>query len=188
MTKGLKLKEIIVIAILGALMGAVFTGLDSLYQPLQTVLGPLGGDMIYGLYLISALLSIYIVRKPGSALIGSLIAGLVNLLMGSPYGIHIIVASFLQGVGVEIGIAIFRYKKYSLIQMGLASIFAMALVTVRDYVVFGFSMYANLIPIMLIIRVVSSVIFGAMLTIVLGKALKATGVLNGFKINSETRK
>lgn len=188
MTKSLKLKEIMVIAILGALMGVVFTGLDSLYQPLQVVLGPLGGDTIYGLYLISALLSVYIVRKPGSAVIGSLITGLVNLLMGSPYGIQIIIASLLQGAGVEIGVGIFRYRKYSIIQMGIASILAMVLVTVRDYVVFGFSMYANLIPIMLVVRVVSSVIFGALLTAALGKALKATGVLNGFKINSEISK
>jgi energy-coupling factor transport system substrate-specific component len=186
MKQNLKLKEIIVIAMLGALMGVVFTGLDSLYQPLQTAVGPLGGDIIYGLYLISALLSMYIVRKPGAGLIGSLITGLVNLLMGSPYGIHIIIASLLQGAGAEAGAAIFGYKKFSVVPMGIASIIAMIFVTLRDYFVFGFSMYANLVPAMLIVRIVSSIVFGALLTIALGKGLKATGVLNGFKINSES--
>ncbi|KRU30600.1 putative HMP/thiamine permease protein YkoE [Clostridium sporogenes] len=183
MKQTLKLKEIVVMAMLSALMGVVFMGLDSVYQPLTTIAGPLGEDIIYGVYLISALLSMYIVRKPGAGIIGSLFTGLVNLLMGSPYGIHIIVASLLQGAGVEIAVAIKKYSKFSYFQMSIASILAMILVTMRDYFIFGFSLYPKLIPIMLVIRVVSSIIFGAGLSIALGKDLKSTGVLNDFKIS-----
>ncbi|MFV3012881.1 ECF transporter S component [Clostridium botulinum] len=183
MKQTLKLKEIVVMAMLSALMGVVFMGLDSVYQPLTTIAGPLGGDIIYGVYLISALLSMYIVRKPSAGVIGSLFTGLVNLLMGSPYGIHIIVASFLQGAGVEIAVAIKKYSKFSYFQMSIASILAMILVTMRDYFIFGFQLYPKLIPIMLVIRVISSIIFGAGFSIALGKALKSTGVLNDFKIS-----
>ncbi|KEI89785.1 ABC transporter permease [Clostridium botulinum B2 433] len=183
MKQTLKLKEIVVMAMLSALMGVVFMGLDSVYQPLTTIAGPLGGDIIYGVYLISALLSMYIVRKPGAGVIESFFTGLVNLLMGSPYGIHIIVASFLQGAGVEIAVAIKKYSKFSYSQMSIASILAMILVTMRDYFIFGFQLYPKLIPIMLVIRVISSIIFGAGLSIALGKALKSTGVLNDFKIS-----
>ncbi|EPY2273266.1 ECF transporter S component [Clostridium sporogenes] len=183
MKQTLKLKEIVVMAMLSALMGVVFMGLDSIYQPLTTIAGPLGGDIIYGVYLISALLSMYIVRKPGAGVLGALFTGLVNLLMGSPYGIHIIVASLLQGAGVEIVVAIRKYSKFSYFQMSIASILAMILVTMRDYFIFGFNLYPKLIPIMIIIRVVSSIIFGAGLSIALGKALKSTGVLNDFKIS-----
>ncbi|MCW6078888.1 ECF transporter S component [Clostridium sporogenes] len=183
MKQTLKLKEIVVMAMLSALMGVVFMGLDSVYQPLTTIAGPLGGDIIYGVYLISALLSMYIVRKPGAGVLGALFTGLVNLLMGSPYGIHIIVASLLQGAGVEIVVAIRKYSKFSYFQMSIASILAMILVTMRDYFIFGFNLYPKLIPIMIIIRVVSSIIFGAGLSIALGKALKSTGVLNDFKIS-----
>lgn len=184
MKKGLSLKEIVVIAMISVLMGVVFMAMDSIYQPLQTLAGPVGGDIIYGLYLISALLSMYIVRKPGSGLIGSLFTGLVNLLMGSPYGIHIIVASFLQGAGVEAAMALGKYKRYNFFQMSFGAILAMIFVTIRDYYVFGFALYANLIPIMLIVRVISAIILGAGLTIAIGKGLKATGVLNEFKISS----
>ncbi len=185
MKKGLKLKEIVVIAMISVLMGVVFMGLDSIYKPLQTLAGPVGGDIIYGLYLISALLSMYIVRKPGAGLVGSLFTGLVNLLMGSPYGIHIIVASFLQGAGVEIAMIFGRYKRYNFLQMSFGAILAMILVTIRDYFVFGFALYAKLIPVMLIVRVISAMIFGAGLTIAIGKGLNATGVLNEFRISSK---
>lgn len=185
MKKTLKLKEIVVIAMISSLIGVSFTAIDSLYQPLQTLAGPLGGDIIYGIYLVSALLSMYIIRKPGAGLTGSLFTGLMNLLMGSPYGIHIIVASLLQGLGVEIMMATRKYENYSFFQMGLASIMAMILVSTRDYFIFGFALYSALIPIMLVLRLVSSLVFGAGFSIVLGKALRRTGVLSGFRINEK---
>lgn len=186
MKQTLKLKEIVVIALLSVLIGVVFTTLDSIYKPLKTLAGPLGGDIINGLYLLSALLPMYIVRKPGSALIGSIFTGLVNLLMGSPYGIHIIVAALLQGVGVEIIVALRGYKKYSFLQMSLSGILAMLLVTARDYFVFGLSFYGSLLPAAIGIRILSAIIFGAGITIALSNGLKATGVLNGFKISSRS--
>lgn len=184
MNKKLKLKEIVVMALLSALIGVVFTFLDSIYQPLTTIAGPVGGDIIYGIYIISALISMYIIRKPGAGLIGSLFTGMVNLLMGSPYGIHIIVASLLQGVGVELGVAIFKYKKYSFIPMSIASILACLLVTLRDYFIFGFALYGKLMALMIMVRLLSAVILGAGFTIALLKGLKVTGVLNGFNINT----
>ncbi|MDO7204786.1 ECF transporter S component [Paraclostridium bifermentans] len=57
--------------------------------------------MIGGIYFLSALLPAFIVRKPGAAITGSLFTGIMNLLLGSPYGIHIIVASALQGIAVK---------------------------------------------------------------------------------------
>ncbi|APR00816.1 ABC-type cobalt transport system, permease component family protein [Clostridium botulinum] len=40
MKETLKLKEIVVMAMLSALMGVVFMGLDSVYQPITTIAGP----------------------------------------------------------------------------------------------------------------------------------------------------
>ncbi|WMM25162.1 ECF transporter S component [Tissierella sp. MB52-C2] len=182
MSKSLSLKEIVVMAMIAALLGVVFTVIDSVYQPISALLGPLGGTFIYGIYLISALLSMYIMRKPGAGLVGSLFTGLINLLMGSPYGIHIIVASTLQGVGVEAAMALSGYKKYNFLQMSIGAVLAMIFVTIRDYFIFGFASYENLVPVMLLVRVISSIIFGAGLTIAIGKGLKSTGALNGFKI------
>jgi energy-coupling factor transport system substrate-specific component len=185
MDKKLKLKEIVVVAMLSAIIGVVFTFLDGIYKPLEAIAGPVGGDIIGGLYFISALLSVYIVRKPGSALMGSLFTGLINLLMGSPYGIHIIVASTLQGIGVEAVLATKKYENYSFIYMSLSAILATLLVTTRDYFIFGLDLYAGLLPVMIIIRVLSAVVFGAGFTIVLGKGLNSTGVFSGFNINKK---
>lgn len=185
MTKKIKLKEIVVVAMISAILGVAFTGLDSLYRPIQTILGPLGGDMIGGVYYLSALIPAFIIRKPGAALMGSLFTGVMNLLLGSPYGINIIVASTLQGVGVEAILAISKYKKYSFLNMALASVLAAVLVTLRDYFIFGFDLYAGMIPMMLGARVVSSIILGGTLAMSIGNCLKATGALSGFGISAK---
>lgn len=178
----MKLKEIVVTAMVSVLIGAVFMGLDAIYQPLQAMAGPIGGDIIYGIYLLSALIPMYLVRKPGAAILGSLITGVVNLLLGSPYGIHIIVAAALQGAGVEIVMYMIKYKGINLVKLSLAAIVAMLFVTARDNFVFGLSFYGNLIPVMLIVRVVSSIVFGAALTMTIGAGLTKTGVVSDLNI------
>ncbi len=183
----MKLKEIVVLAMISVVIGIVFLGIDSIYRPLQALAGPVGGDIIYGLYLVSAALSMYIVRKPGAALAGSLFTGIVNLLLGSPYGINIIVAALLQGLGMELGVGITKYKKFGFVNMAIGTVFAMILVTLRDYFIFGFSLYANLIPIMLIVRVISSIILGAGFSMLIGKGIAKTGALQSFKISKEER-
>lgn len=185
MGKTLKLKEIVVIAMISALLSVIFTMLDSIYQPLTAMLGQLGGDLIGGIYFLSALIPIFIVRKPGTALMGSLFTGVMNLLLGSPYGIHIIVASTLQGIGVEAVIAIGKYKKYSFVNMALAATLATILVTMRDYFIFGFGLNADIIYLRIAARIVSAMILGGVFSVILGNTLKATGVLNGFNIENK---
>lgn len=182
MNQKLNLKEIVVLAMLSVIMGIVSMGLDTLYAPLNAIMGSFGGETLNGFYLISALLSMYIIRKPGAGLVGSLFTGVVNLLMGSPYGINIIVAATLQGVGVEIIAYLWKYKNFNVLMMTIASMLAILLVTIRDYFVFGFAAYGNLIPIMLIIRLISAAVLGGLLSMVIGNAIVKTGALNGFRI------
>lgn len=177
MKKPLKLMDIVVMAMIAVVMGIVFTGIDAIYTPVTTALGPIGGALLYGVYLISALIPMAIIRKPGAAIIGSLFTGIVNLLMGSPYGINIIVASLLQGVGVELAVAIWKYNRFNLVALGLGGIFATILVTIRDWFVFGLSEMGSMLPAILIVRVLSAFFIGGGLALLIATALRKTGVL-----------
>lgn len=75
-------------------------------------------------------------------------------------------------------------RNFNLLQMSIGAMLAMLFVTTRDYFVFGFALYGNLMPAILLVRIISSIIFGAALTIAIGNALAATGVLSGFRISS----
>ena len=52
----------------------------------------------------------YLVRKPGFAIFGALVTAGVNLLLGSPYGLQLVLAGVLEGLGVEIAYAIGKYS------------------------------------------------------------------------------
>lgn len=87
MKYGWKVKEIVVIAFVAAVVGVIYTVMDYVYNPLYTLLGPVFMELTFGIYLLSASLPMYIARKPGFALFGGLVCAGVNLLLGSPYGI-----------------------------------------------------------------------------------------------------
>lgn len=61
----------------------------------------------------------------------------------------------------------------------------MILVTIRDYFVFGFGELGSMMPLIIVIRIFSSIILGAGLSIVIGNALTKTGALSGFEISKQ---
>lgn len=178
----LTMMEIVVIAVIAVVMGIISLGIDAIYMPLATALGPYGSAVIYGIYFVSSIIPMYIVRKPGASLLGSLFTGIMNILLGSPYGIHIVVAQLCQGLGIELGCAMFKYKRFDFVPLAIGAVIGMLLKTARDYFVFGFGELGSMMPIITIIRCLSAAIIGGFVTILLGKALLKTGVLKEFKI------
>ena len=133
-----KTREVVIIAIIAAVIGVIFTIMDYAYMPLSALLGPVFMELTFGIYLLSAALPAFIVRKPGFALFGALVTAAVNILLGSAYGIQIVLAGTLQAIGVELIYAIFKHKP-NLLCLVLSGIVAGLFVFVRDYLVFGYS-------------------------------------------------
>jgi energy-coupling factor transport system substrate-specific component len=161
-----------------AVFGVFFTFLDSFYSPLRNLLGPVFMSLTFGVYALSALFPLYLTRKPGAALIGSLFAALINILTGSPYGIHIIIAGGLQGVGAELGFGLGKYRSFSLLNFFIAAIFITAFVSARDYFVFGLGQLT--MPLFLAsiaVRIASASVISWLICLGLGTALSKTGLV-----------
>lgn len=173
--KKMNQKDIMVVALIAVVLGLMALGMDAIYTPLTAIFGPLGGAILYGIYLLSATLPMALIKKPGIALVGSVLTGLVNLLFGSPYGINIIVAAVLQGLGVEAGSFLFKNNSY--LSLSIGSILAMLLVTARDYFIFGFGELGKMIPVVLLVRLLSSVVLGGLLAVILERGVRRTGVM-----------
>ncbi|MEL7608417.1 MAG: ECF transporter S component [Bacillota bacterium] len=176
-----KTREVVIIAIIAAVIGVIYTLMDYLYMPLYGLLGPVFMELTFGIYLLSALLPAFIVRKPGFAIFGALVTAGVNILLGSAYGIQIVLAGALQAIGVEIGLAIWKYKA-NLASLIAGSILAAIFVFVRDYIVFGYSTYSiGLLVGMLAVRFVSAAVIGILLVKLIRAGLAKAGVLKNFK-------
>lgn len=180
-----KLKEIVVAAMISAVFGAVMMLWSNLYMPLTPVLGPVGIEILYGMYFAPGILVAYIIRKPGAAVLGSLVAALIEVLLGSPFGfVNIMIAGLVQGLGAEIVFMIKKYKNYSLPVMLFSGILTAILIFVRDFLVFGYGAQptGTLIG-MLVVRMISGALLGGLFSKVLGDILAKTGTLSNFNIS-----
>lgn len=177
-----KTKEVVVVAMIAAVIGVLYTLMDYLYMPLYGVLGPIFMELTFGIYLLSAALPMFVVRKPGFAIYGALVTAGVNLLLGSSYGIQVVLAGVLQALGIELGYCIGGKHKGSIVNMVVGGILASIFVFCRDYIVFGYSALGKSVLVgMLAVRFASSVILGIVLTKGITAGLKKTGTLKGFQ-------
>lgn len=181
MDKKFKTKEVVIIAMVAAVIGVIYTLLDYAYMPLSAILGTVFMELTFGIYLLSASLPMYIVRKPGFAIFGGLVTAGVNLLLGSPYGLQLVLAGLLQAVGMEIAYAVDKYEG-SMKCMVIGSVLSAILVLCRDGFFWGTPWaYGTTIAIgVVVVRLLSATVIGIILVKVITAALVKTGVLKGF--------
>lgn len=181
MQKKFTTKEVVIVAMVAAVIGVVYTLLDYAYMPLSAVLGTVFMELTFGIYLLSASLPMYIVRKPGFAIFGGLVTAGVNLLLGSPYGLQLVLAGFRQAAGMEAAYAAGKYKG-SMKEMVIGAILSAVLVLCRDGFMWSTPwVYGTTIAIGVIaVRLLSATVIGIILVKVITAALVKTGVLKGF--------
>lgn len=191
MSKRWNLREIVLMSILGVVFAVIYLlfylfgqGLRNFLTPFG--LGPFGYEVIYGIWFVVSVITAYIIRKPGAALISETIAGLVQVLIGSPAGPQLILSAFIQGLGAEVVFASTGYKSYRTWVLVLAGVSSAVFSFVWAWFVSGFAALSPvLITAMLIVRMLS----GALLAGVLGKwisdQLAKTGVLRGYTLGKE---
>jgi energy-coupling factor transport system substrate-specific component len=176
-----KTRDVVVAAALAVPLGIVFYVWLIGWNAAQLV--PPLAHFVGGLYVLAGVLVGYVLRRPGAAFLGEMIAALVEWPL-APYGPIILFLGLLQAVGVEAVFALFRYRNYRLpVLMAAGAVGALAVLFGRFYVAFG---YASLDPTEQAIRLVATLLGGAIVGGLLGKllgdALARTGVLNNFPI------
>ena len=179
-----KTRDVVVAAALAVPLGLVFYVWLIGWNAAQLV--PALAHFMGGLYVLAGVLVGYVLRRPGAAFLGEMIAAFVEWPL-APYGPIILFLGLLQAIGVEAVFAGFRYRNWSLPVLMLAgAVGALAVLFGRFYVAFG---YANLAPEEQAIRLVTTILGGAILGGLLGKvigdALARTGVLNNFPIGRD---
>ncbi len=175
--RGWKLNEIVILVILSVGLGVLWWGWTFLYG-LITPLTAIGLNyLLVGFWFSGGVLIPFLIRKPGAALFGELMAALVESFI-TRWGISALLWGLVQGAGAELIFFITRYKKYNLPVLILASIVAAVFSYVLD---FFYSHYAGL-PLWVILvqissLIVSSVILSGFLSYLIGKRILNTGVI-----------
>lgn len=121
--------DLVTIATLGIAFGVVFWGWGKLYEPVGTLFGlsyPPSAGLLVGPWLIAGVVGGLIVRKPGAALATEIIAAAASALVpgGTQWGMSVLVSGFWQGLGAELILAVFLYRRFGVVAAALAGALA----------------------------------------------------------------
>ena len=174
--------DIVVTAILGVAFGVVFWAWDVLWAAVSgafTVFPPAQAFM-YGIWLLPAVIAPLIVRKPGAGFFAELVAAILSALLGSSWGSIILLYGLFQGLGGELGYAVFGWRRFAWPQALLSSVLAGAAAAAMD-LVFYYPTWAGGWKITyLVVVVASTVVVAGIGGTALVRSLARTGALSSF--------
>ncbi|MBT8223884.1 MAG: hypothetical protein HKP61_04365 [Dactylosporangium sp.] len=175
--------DIIVVAVLAAAFGVVFwawnnlwavsEGLFAFFKPAQALL--------YGVWLLPAVLGGLIVRRPGAALGCEAAAAAMSALLGNQWGMTVILQGLVEGLACELVFLIVLYRLFTLPVAALAGASAGLGATLYDAIVWypGTSWASLRLP-YIAFGTTSSLLIAGVGGWFLVAALARTGVLDRF--------
>ena len=175
--------DIVVTAVLGVAFGVVFWAWGLLWAALDAPFTafPPGQAVMYGVWLLPAVLAPLIVRKPGAAFYTLSLASLVSVAIGVSWGWTIVIQGPLEALGAELVFAAFAYKVYRLPVALLAGASAGAVAAIYDaFVWYGGTSWTTMRLPYILITAVSSLVIAGLGSVLLTRALAQTGVLDRF--------
>lgn len=105
--------DLVVAAVLGVAAGVLFTAWNAVYAPLSVPFGALTPGLVAllgGVWLTGGIIVGLVIRRPGAALFGEVLAGLVSAAVGNQWGYTVLLLAIAQGLAIELGFALWRYR------------------------------------------------------------------------------
>ncbi|HEV8252280.1 MAG TPA: ECF transporter S component [Candidatus Limnocylindria bacterium] len=176
--------DIVTAAVLAVAFGAVFQAWNVLWEATTWVLPPFRG-IIYGTWMLPAVLVPLVLRRPGAALLAETVAASAEILFGAPWGLWLLVYGLAQGAAAELVFAFGLYRRWGLVAAmaagGAAGVAGALLDLLAYYPEWGTDwmvLYTALVA-------VSSALIAGLGGWLLVRALARTGVLGAFPAGRE---
>ena len=182
--KGWGTRDLMVTAVIAMAFSVILLGMNYLSGILMAI-NPAFVSILSGFYFTPVVAAMYIVRRPGTAVLAAVIGSLA-LMLFNPAGWMGLLFSAVFGAAAELPFLLTRYRDFrlriSLIAGASGSLISFALM-------FVFGAFNMLMPMVQIVTFVLFIISGALLGGWLAKALAdavaKTGVLSSFPIAAE---
>lgn len=181
-------REIVVASVLAVAGGILFWGWGLLWS---AAIGPFVpfpfSYLLVGTWMLGGIIVPYVIRKPGAALLGELVAAFVSMLPGNQWGLATMLSGLVQGIGAELVFAGGRWRHYSTPVLMLAGAVAGVCSIAFDSVYYGYwQMYSTgSILAAAVFVAVSGAVLGGLLSKVLADSLARTGVFGGLALGRE---
>lgn len=176
--------DIVVASVLAVAAGLVFVFWNVASNPIATPLNavlPGLQALAGGGWLFAGVLTALVIRKPGAALYGELVAATVSALVGNQWGVLTIESGLVQGLGAELVFALFLYRRWNLPVAAAAGAAAGLALAINDLILWYPGSTTTFAAIYTVSAVVSGVILAGVLSWFVVRALAKTGALSRFE-------
>lgn len=174
-------RDIVVGATIGVVFGFVFWAWNVLWNTVVAPASPLWGFLIYGVWLVPAILAPLVIRRPGAAIFAEMVAASVSaFLPGNVWGPDVLLSGLVQGGAAELVFAFALYRAWSLPVLALAAVASAAAAWIHDWVVWYPDTTTDVQLLRGLAMAVSAVVVAAGGSVALERALRRAGVLEGF--------
>ena len=171
-------RDIVVTAVIAVAFGVAFVAFNMLW-PALNALGP-AQNILYAIWLMPAIVAAVVVRKPGAALFAEMVAAGLFTLLGSQWGPDTLLSGFVQGAAAELVFAFTLYRRWSWPVLAVASLASAAAAWIHDWVVWFPTASFDFMLAVGAFMAISAVVILPAVAILLVRALREAGVLEGF--------
>lgn len=174
--------DIVVAAVVAVACGVIFWAWNLAYAGVSGlfVAFPPSSGLVAGMWLFPAVLGGLLIRKPGAALFTEVVAAAVSALLGSQFGLTVLASGLVQGLGAEIVLLLFLYRRFTLPVALLAGLLTGILGGINDALIFNwfpeYTVEWKLIYVAFM--AVSGVVIAGLLSWLATRGLAATGALS----------
>lgn len=176
-----RVADIVVASVIAVASGVIFWGWNTSYGfvSLAFVAFPPGTALLGGLWLFPAVLGALIIRKPGAAMYCELVAAVVSALLGSQWGLAVMVSGLVQGLGAELVFGALRYRRWNLPTAMTAGLLSGIFAGITEaYILAYFAEYTAAMKLFHVGAMgISGVVIAGVLSFVVTRALAKTGAL-----------
>jgi energy-coupling factor transport system permease protein len=174
--------DIVVAAAIAIAFGVVFWAWNQVWAAATPVFVavPPAQNILYGVWLVPAVLAGLIIRKPGAALFTELVAASVSAILGSQWGLDAVISGALQGIGAEIVFLVVGYRRWTIAVALIAAIGTAIAAWVHDTPLYYADIGLGPQLVILAFMVVSAIVIAGIGSWLLMRSLVQTGVLAQF--------
>ena len=174
--------DIVVAAAIAIAFGVVFWAWNQVWAAATPafVAIPPAQNILYGVWLVPAVLGGLIIRKPGAALFTELVAASVSAILGSQWGLDTLVSGTLQGLGAEIVFLVLGYRRWTIAVALIAAAATAIAAWIHDTPLYYADIGLGPQLVILVFMIVSAIVIAGVGSWLLMRSLVQTGVLAQF--------
>ena len=180
--------DVVVASVIAVAFGVIFWAWGLVWSATEGAFAffPPAQTLIYGVWLMPAVLGGLVIRKPGAALYCETVAAIISALLGSQWAGTVIPQGIVQGLGAELAFAAFRYRSFKLPTAVLAGALTGLSAALFDFFVWNaaYDLTGYRLPYALL-TIVSATVIAGVGGWLLTRALAGTGVLDRFPAGRE---